>query len=260
MSPTEDSRSGRTVTAAGSVVASPCSARARTSSGPGAAATRPLTRKRPSPSADARPARCQSPPADCVSSRSAAPAGAPDPLTAIRPPGATSSSEALLSSAGAPATDSSRSAPTPDTRKSSIASAEPSVVSAATEAPGWGRAGGALVAGGGAGSGSNRGFVRRPAPAARPAARRSAARRGRGRLDLGLGLALGRRRRQHGRRLRHLLELRELAGHGCEWGERLRRLGGLLGHGPSAAARGRRLRTEARVLPAEVFLDRHGAA
>ena len=88
MSPTEASRSGRTVTATG-VEAPPFVARTRTLVGPGAAATRPDTMKRPSSSARPCATGLQRSARRRTSSTRSARAGAPSPASSIRPPGAT---------------------------------------------------------------------------------------------------------------------------------------------------------------------------
>ena len=259
MSPTEESRSGLTVTATGSEPASACSARARTITVPGAAATRPLSRNSPAAPAAPRPALCQSPSADRVSSSSGAPGCAPVPCREIRPPGATSVSDGLAARELPAEMGLACSEPTEETRKSSIASAEPSVVSAATAAPGGGPAGwGRGFRGRGAGGGGGGGSVGRKRGVGR-----------RRRLDLGyrlfssrrLRLGLHRRCRQHGGRGVRLLDLRELARHGGERPERLiARLGGLLGRGPGTTASRRRLGAEADALVRDLFVHCHGVA
>src|SRR5918997_5694306 len=88
MSPTDASRSGRTVTASG-VEAPPSVARIRTLVGPGAAATRPDTRKRPWSSARPCATGLQRSARRRTSSTRSARAGAPSPASSIRPPGAT---------------------------------------------------------------------------------------------------------------------------------------------------------------------------
>jgi hypothetical protein len=118
MSPTEASRSGRTITRTG-VATAPSEARARTVTGPGLATTRPSSRNRPSSSEVVSPAARQCAPRERVSSTSEADGGACEPVRTIRPPGATARPAAVASNvAPAPAppegvSDETRNATTP---------------------------------------------------------------------------------------------------------------------------------------------------